>query len=187
MKTAFIRGLTVASLLLAPAGMVLAKGGGELGVSVQGDAQVGTAIHTTLQGNTEVHEEHGGANMKDSDARGTTGATSTRHGGHWSNSDNSEDIRGAGHEEHNDKTVSSTTKNKEHGDRDDNHVRGENRGLASFFSWFFGLPASTTVGDIRAQINASTTVAGNGGHDNEGLGFFARLFSMFNFGGKSDE
>ncbi len=73
-------------------------------------------------------------------------------------------------------------------DRGDDRDRGDMRkgGVREFFSWLLGLPATTTVGDIRAQLAATTTasttaevpprgVAGFFQHFLEGIaGFFGR-------------
>jgi len=72
--------------------------------------------------------------------------------------------------------AASTT--KKHDDDD----RGP-RGLTFFLRWLFGLPASTTIADIRAEIGATTTASTTIGTSTpQGLGFFARLFSLFHFG-----
>lgn len=66
--------------------------------------------------------------------------------------------------------------------------------LPSFFQWLFGLPATTTIGDLKTQLQASTTVdvnaSGTPSHGEEGQGngngggFFARFFSFFGFGSR---
>lgn len=54
-------------------------------------------------------------------------------------------------------------------------------GLVGFFKWFFGLPATTTVGEIRAQITATTT-AGATASSSNGLGFWAHVFGFLRLG-----
>ena len=53
---------------------------------------------------------------------------------------------------------------------------GHKGGIIAFLRWFFSLPATTTVGDIRADIGATSTAS------NSGLGFFAHLFSFLHIG-----
>lgn len=55
-------------------------------------------------------------------------------------------------------------------------------GIAGFFQWLFGLPASTTIGDIRTQIEASTTASTTSPGNPQGLGFWAHIFDFFHFG-----
>ncbi len=56
---------------------------------------------------------------------------------------------------------------------------GHGNFISNFFQWLFGLPATTTVGDIRAAINASSTASTS---PSQGLGFWARFFGFFHFG-----
>lgn len=70
----------------------------------------------------------------------------------------------------------------------ENH--SENKGniqstFSSFWKWIMGLPATTTVGDIRSQAESSTT-ATTTTKVSEPVGFFARLFGFFHFGGNKD-
>lgn len=51
----------------------------------------------------------------------------------------------------------------------------DNPGVPFFLRWLFGLPATTTVADIRAEIQASTT-ASTTNPRGEGLGLFRNLF-----------
>jgi len=82
----------------------------------------------------------------------------------------------------------------EHGDasssKEDNgnHYGFGRGGIRGFFDWLFGLPASTTVGDIRTQMAATTTSESTG--SSQGLGrFFHDLFGSFKgfFGGGGDD
>jgi hypothetical protein len=52
-------------------------------------------------------------------------------------------------------------------------------GIRSFLSFFFGLPASSTVGDIRAGMTATTSADTS---KSQGLGFWARILGAFKFG-----
>ena len=65
---------------------------------------------------------------------------------------------------------------QEHG----NKMIGIHHGLPNFFRWIFSLPATTTVGDIRTAIEASTTASTTSG--SQGLGFWAHFMSFFHFG-----
>lgn len=78
-----------------------------------------------------------------------------------------------------------TTKDKDNNnENNDNHNGnrgiGEHRGLPSFLRWLFGLPATTTIGQIRADIQASTTATSSS--PSEGLGFWAHVLGFFHFG-----
>jgi hypothetical protein len=55
-------------------------------------------------------------------------------------------------------------------------------GMGGFLRWIFGLPDSTTVGDIRAQMAATSTA----GTPHAEAGFWARIFGSFHFGGNKD-
>ncbi len=53
--------------------------------------------------------------------------------------------------------------------------------IKSFWNWILGLPATTTIGDVRAQIVASTTASSTvQTHVNES--FLERLVNFFRFG-----
>ena len=93
-------------------------------------------------------------------------------------------------EDKNDERGNATSTERNDGNRGDNergehasstvsakfHLDGSHglsgQGIRSFFSWIFGLPASTTVGDIKAQLGATTTTSVGG----ESGGIFARGF-----------
>ena len=53
--------------------------------------------------------------------------------------------------------------------------------IKSFWNWILGLPATTTIGDIRSQITASTT-ASSTIQTQANEGFFARLLNFLGFG-----
>ncbi|MDP3645810.1 MAG: hypothetical protein Q8R25_01870 [bacterium] len=60
-------------------------------------------------------------------------------------------------------------------------------GVRGFLSFLFGLPASTTVGELRAEMTATTTNSigsgqGSSTSKSQGLGFWARILGVFHFG-----
>ncbi len=55
---------------------------------------------------------------------------------------------------------------------------GTHLSVPAFFHWLFSLPATTTIGDIRAQIEASTTASTSPA---KGLGFWAHIFGFLGF------
>lgn len=66
----------------------------------------------------------------------------------------------------------------------DDEGKGWGRGgIRSFLSFFFGLPASTTVGDLRNELTAKGSAsAAASTSKSQGLGFWARIFGAFKFG-----
>lgn len=67
--------------------------------------------------------------------------------------------------------------------KEDDHG-GDILGIGVFMHWLFGLPASTTVGQVRTEMQASTTADAHGDQesgDNFFAHFFARLSSFFGF------
>ena len=58
---------------------------------------------------------------------------------------------------------------------------GTSFSIKSFWNWILGLPATTTIGDIRSQITASTT-ASSTIQTQANEGFFARLLNFLRFG-----
>ncbi|MBI3630788.1 MAG: hypothetical protein HY221_00410 [Candidatus Sungbacteria bacterium] len=71
----------------------------------------------------------------------------------------------------------STTDKEGKGPKNGLHI-----GLPFFLQWLFGLPATTTIGQLRADIQASTTASTTS--PSQGPGFWAHLFGFFHFGGK---
>ena len=146
--------------LFVPAGIALADNGHGIGAQLHNDVQI--AVHGDrdkgedgVQSSTTVGLH---VDLDNDDDRGNATSTERSHGKQ-------------GDEER-----------KEHATSTDNHpVWGKKGGLSGFFRWLFGLPASTTVGDIRAQIAATTTASTTGSNGN-GLGFFAHLLSFFHVG-----
>ncbi len=61
-------------------------------------------------------------------------------------------------------------------------------GLVGFFRWIFGLPDDTTVGEIRTELQATTTLSTSSGQavstdsSSQGLGFWARIFGFLSLG-----
>ena len=180
MNVFITRALVATSIILLPGGVALARQGSDSHLPVL-NGQIAIQEHVSeIRTGGRTHAE-------DNFVNATTG-TSTHHGGYWSNPDNAEDVRGSAGEikEGHDRATSSTTTSRErHGG--DNGNRGPRGGVSIFLGWFLGLPDATTVGDIKAQINGSTTPASTSPiHDNQGMGLFARLFSFFRFRGEQD-
>ena len=180
MNNSITRALVAAAIIVTPASFAFAKQGEHIPVPVLGGATVNTAI----EAQAEIHGGTGRDHTEDNSVQ--VGATSTHKGGYWSNSDNAEDIRGS--EQTGDlhgSTTATTSRDQKGNDRDqDNHGSRGSRvpgGLGAFFSWFMGLPASTTVGDVRVQLTASSSATAGHGED---LGIFARILSFFHFGGR---
>ena len=166
------------SLLMLPAGIALAKERSE------NSNTLGVSIETSLDARSELHENNERDHDEDESVSMNGSATSTHKAGPWSNLDSSEDVRGRDNNESDESTSSHERKD----DSNRNHRRnGGGNGFASFLSWFLGLPDSTTVGEVRAQINASTTGRSSIESDeHQEVGVFARLASFFHFGRSQD-
>ena len=59
------------------------------------------------------------------------------------------------------------------------HEGFDKGGIRAFLSFFFGLPASTTVGELRAEMTATSSANVS---NSQGLGFWARVFGAFRLG-----
>lgn len=153
--------------LLAPASLVFADTHGDtqghtlVGTSatiqVNADSQANVDTQTDLQGNIDEN------NTDEGDLNTVDEATTTMKQGDKKDSHTDE--------------ATSTENQGEHGHGGGNGV------FASFWSWLFGLPATTTVGDIRTQLQASTTASSSAGvHTQADVGFFGHLLQFFHFG-----
>lgn len=56
---------------------------------------------------------------------------------------------------------------------------GAKGGLIGYLKSLFGLTSGSSTADVRAEMNASTTASTT---PSQGIGFFARLMGLFNFG-----
>jgi hypothetical protein len=163
--------------LIIPVGIALAESGGD------GGAQVGVGVSQNLNVGVNLGS-HGDADNENASTSadvevGEHSATTSLVGGEengLSKHFGTTTPRGVMHD------ASSTD---EHGaTSSEDHGNGIGRGgIVGFFQWLFGLPATTTVGDIRAQIEATTTASTTS--SSNGLGFFARLFNFLHFGGNN--
>lgn len=189
-------GIAVAAVLaLMPVGSALADDGAEAGANVQAQGQMGMfqgpshgEIDEDASGTVDV-EMHGGPMGSTTPwMRGEKEGLRMRFGtttppGHMGTSTM---MRGDDHRPpHATSTDEDSSSSPKHGDDNRQGLK-----LPSFLQWLFGLPATTTVGDIRAQIQASTTVDVNAsgtpaeGHEGGNGGFFAHFFSFFGFGSR---
>jgi hypothetical protein len=177
MKTILTQAILVSGMLLLPSGVALARGG-ETETHRSNDPLVPSITVPILQ---EAHgaQTRGRDHAEDDSARATSSASSTHKGGYWSNPDNAEDIRGEGEEMHHNATSTATT-SKHRGESNENHGgSGRSTKIQNFLSWIFGMPESTTVGDLKAILQASSTVGSSTRENAEGLGFIARLLGFF--------
>ena len=170
------------SMIVLPAGVAFANGE-EVVESPRPDVSV--SVDATTHSATEVRGGRGGGRHgqgEDHTINSVTGATTTRHGGYWSNPDNAEDVRGHDGVD-SDHPFASSTASSTHirGGDDNSRHGGDVRGnrIVGFLAWIFGQPDSTTIGDIKTQMQASTTLNTPTAGNSEGLGFFARLFGFF--------
>lgn len=165
MKYKIATALGLAALII-PAGMALADDGHrglglfeqiQAGLHVNGDADDNDAS-VNANASTSAHVD-----INDNDDDHDNATSTERKDGQRGDKERSEHA-----------TTSTTT--KEHG------VFGKG-GLPAFLRWIFGLPASTTIGDIKAQIvassSASTTMVTS---TSQGLGFWAHLFGFLHLG-----
>lgn len=194
--------LVAMSMVLFPVGLALAKDGG--GNAGSPPPRGGLGIFQHLETNLEFMWGHKG-NGNDEGVRVTAStsaqvdtnddATTTRRG------PRPEDVRNIREDRPLRPSATSTrpfaTSTLQHGNGDFEHgsstasttknYEGFGKGgIPAFLRWLFGLPATTTIGDIRAQIGATTTASTTGGISTPmGLGFWAHLFDFFHFGGNN--
>lgn len=176
MKTLITQAAIIGSVLLFPAGAALAKG---IEIETHGSLDAGvSAVSIEIEAESHGNRGRGRDHAEDNSRNASSTASTTQKGGYWSNADTAEDVRGREvGEKH--RSATSTASSTRH--REDNDHRGNGRGnrVQNFLAWFFGQPDSTTVGEIKAQINASTTIGSSTPGSAQGLGFFARFFGFF--------
>ncbi len=154
----------IISLAVIPVGMAAAleiEGGSDANV------HVGSGIHSNVELGATVSDENKSDNGSDEEREvGKAHASSTVQ---WHGKS----------QEH-----ASSTKGHEDGDKGDNasssdHGKGWGKGgIIGFFRMIFNLPDSTTVGQIKAKLAATTTADAHG----EGLGLWARIMGLFHVG-----
>ena len=167
--------VAIISMIALPAGMAMAlevEGGSNTDVGVQ-TGVVHTNAHAIVgvHINAEDQSDKGGDDateggkpvpmlFNEGDGHGASDmhATSTR-----SHEDGNKGKEGKGEDKH----ATSTEKNG------NGFGKG---GIRAFLSWIFGLPASTTIGDLRAEVTASTSASVS---HSQGLGFWGRIFGLF--------
>jgi hypothetical protein len=189
-------------MLVVPAGIALAKDGGSERGSPSPDTSVGISQH--LEANFEITsgQGHGGENEADN-------ATSSEN----TNEDQGDDSQRAtstpwmhGEKEGLLKHFGTTTppgmlRQREGGEgasssREDRGGNGSGNehmgGIQRLFQWLFGLPGTTTVADIRANINASASTSASSNTDVPStpavFNFFRHFFEGIGsfFGGRGE-
>jgi hypothetical protein len=162
-------GIPVALLvLLVPAGLAFAEHGDSQGNSRDNSKSI--QIH--VQGNSKLDVNNNDGESNDGND-GTISATSTI------------DLQEQGDTNDNEGTSTLSDKSeKEHGEATSTEDRGENKVhghgvLSSFMNWFLGLPDTTTVGQIRSTIGASTTTASTTVVEQGRMVFFQLLMNFF--------
>ncbi len=176
MKTFIAQAAVGGVILLMPAGLALAHG-----VEIESRTSIdSTVAPVSIQLGAGEHGGRGRDHAEDISARASASSTaSTTHkGGYWSNADNNEDVRGRGADEGHRSATSTATTSRGIGEKDRDHGNARGNKLQNFLAWFLGQPDSTTVGQIKAEINASTTASSTQLGNGQGLGFFARLFGF---------
>lgn len=159
--------VSIATLIM-PAGVALAKDNG------QDSSENGLGVSEQIRANLNLNI-HGDANDDDANlGAGASTSVEARQMGEDKRSENSPDTAGRGKSEDEHGTTTADTPSDDHGN---GIVRG---GIPAFFRWLFGLPATTTVGEIRTAVQATTTASTTS--SSQGLGFFARLFAFLGFG-----
>lgn len=162
--------LVAIGMVLFPAGLALAKDGSD---DVKIGLQLGTSVSVERGGNDDSTKSGNSVRAKIEDGDSSSDDSTLRASGSASSNAN---VRGEDRSDDKDKIERSSSTSS------DDNGRGREKGMnrfSAFFSWLFGLPATTTVGDIRANIVASTTATTS---SSQGLGFWARIFGFFNFG-----
>lgn len=178
-------GLSVA-LFMSSGGIALAdhssenSGRGGVGVGVNSSLDV----ETTFRGDTKASDHSAGKGKDDASVsassgleveveleHGVTTTTTKPHGG-----DRDADDDGVRDDDDDSSARSASSSD----DRRRGHGRDDRRGIRFFFEWLFGLDDSTTVGDIKAQLEATTSADSTVEGDGQGLGLFAKgFFSSF--------
>lgn len=150
--------------LIIPAGVALAKDGGQASGS-SGGAGISQGVRVNLDVNLrgDRNENEHASTSADIEAGERGSATSTER---------SKEQRGEKERELHATTTASTS-----ADRGKGLGRG---GVPAFLRWLFGLPATTTVGDIRTAVQATTTASTTS--PSQGLGFWAQLFGFLRLG-----
>ena len=170
-----IIGASIAGLMI-PAGMALAES------SVKGEARAEGHIFQNNQSDLEFNVKLRG--VADLDRDGRLDVVGRIHGDADMDDDNDgvNDQRGkkdekraeAARKESGEGRDESSIKNDDHRGFGKGGLPGQ--GIRSFVSFFFGLPASTTVGELRAQLAATTSTDIS---KSQGLGFWGRIFGAF--------
>lgn len=176
MNTTITRVLVAVSMVFFPAGVALADSDGQKGPS-EGR---GLGIFQHMESNFDFLFGHEDQDDEDVGAR-TTASTTLRmkiEDRREDRGERREDGR-ENREERASSTASSTSASSTH-----ERGRGDGpRGIPFFLQWLFGLPGTTTIADIRAEIAATSTASTT---NNAGLGFWARMFGFFHFGQSGD-
>ena len=168
----------VALVLLLPAGLAFAdKGDGNNEQMPRLQASIAPRIE--VDSNLKIEEQSDGTTSEND-----TSSSSLHFGGNPSMNGQKNGLRdhfgtttppGLMHEHATSTEMSSST------DADKGEGHKTFFSIKSFWNWILGLPATTTIGDIRSQITASTTATSTVNiQANEG--FFERLLNFLRFG-----
>lgn len=153
--------LSIAALII-PAGLALAKDGGR-GVFGPSGAQIAEHVQNSLNVSLRGDSDDNSSTSVDREDNERSNATSTER---------NKRQRGEFEREKHATSTASTTRD---------HEGFGKGGIVGFFRWIFGLPATTTVGEIQAQLNSTTTASTTVSSSN-GLGFWARLLGFLHLG-----
>jgi len=159
-----------AAALIIPSGLALANDGGQgilgsTGSGISGHAQVG--LNVGLRGG-DANENDNSSTSVDVEVGEHGNATSTERG----DGKQGEKERGL---------HATTTLAGQAASSTNSHVGLGKGGIVGFFRWILGLPDTTTVGQIRADLTATTTASTTAG-SSQGLGFWAQVLGFFHFG-----
>jgi hypothetical protein len=183
-----------AAAIMATAGVAFAETGSQGGADKRGGDDGQRPVPTLYSDNNSVRGDDSASrsatSTRVSDDRGGSLEKGDDKGGLLRGSRASDD---SGNDVNDDKGAAASSSDDRGKSEDPGFGRG---GIRAFLSWIFGLPDSTTVGDLRAQMNASTTASTSSGQGvgpessgSQGLGsFFKRIFGSFGrfLGGRDD-
>ena len=169
--------------LIIPAGMALADNNSS-GASGSAGLGVGVGVAQTVQLNVNANAQAGAqaSTSRNDNAGSNASSANASENASATSSDRNKGQRGeVEREEH--ATQANSSAQATSGD-DNRPEWGAKGGLVGFFRWIFGLPATTTVGEIRSEMQATTAVAGQAVSTTsppQRLAFSGRLLSFFPF------
>jgi hypothetical protein len=165
-------------VLLAPAGLAFADQGG----SVHADQSIKASVTDPIDAQLNMHQQSD-AEVND----GNDGNIDNTNNGNVDIKEQDNSMTEPSHMNHHEAT--STEREADSADHNSKGGNIKERSMFSaFFSWFMGLPATTTVGEVRSTLGASTTtgVASTSLQNSTQIGFFQSLMHFFRFGFSKD-